>query len=195
MKYLGFLTLLCFSFSAIADSFQVAEINKPYFIIGTKLISPNEEGWSVSQNSQSSITFGKKLSPSTDSLIANSNIFLINGFNDDKSFFEHIISEREKNDDKKRFKSLAVKNTYVELKGNSCIHYETLAEDHKSKSKSNKSFQYFNTVGFFCRHPANKSIAVQYEVSFRSDSQELPKFVADIAEQFFNNAELIPLPQ
>mgnify|MGYP000117637734 CR=1 FL=1 len=84
-----------------------------------------------------------------------------------------------------------VENTKVNFKGNSCFTYNTLVEDHQSQSKSTKDFQYFSTIGKICRHPFNKSIAIQVEVSHRSDVKEMPKEIKAVAGQFLETFELV----
>lgn len=186
MKYLAILLAIGLSACATSPSFTPAGINQPYEILGARISSPNEPGWYLIQQNQSGVYFGKDISSKTNSVIANALIFAVDGLEDDKAFFDYIISEREKNDDKARFTDLGVKNTLTTFKENSCIKYESLAEDHASKSHSSQPFQYFSTMGYICRHPIHKAAAVQIEVSYRSDTKDIPKTVTKMSEQFFN---------
>lgn len=185
MKYLAMLLAIGLSACATSPSFPTAGINQTYKIMGAKVSSPNEPDWYVVQHNQTGIYFGKDISSKTNSIIANVLIFGVDGHKDDESFFDYIISEREKNDDKTRFVNLGVKNTRSTFKDNTCIKYESLAEDHASKSNTSQPFQYFSTMGYICRHPANRNTAIQLEVSYRSDSKKLPNTIKQISEQFF----------
>jgi len=190
MKYIGIFLILFLMGCVSAPQFQKAKVNGKYEILGAKIYSPNERGWYVMQHSQNSITFGT-IPTSTDSVIANINLFWVGEFDKDKDFLEFIISERYKSNDKERWFNRVVENDFITFKGNSCFSYKTLAEDHQSKSKSRKSFQYYNTIGNICRHPANKNTAIQVEVSYRADSKEIPIAIEAIAERFINNLELL----
>lgn len=191
MKYLAILLAIGLCACATSPSFSPAGINQSYEILGAKISSPNEPDWYLMRQNQTSVYFGKDISSKTNSVIAHALIFAVDGHEDDKSFFEYIISEREKNDDKSRFVDLGVKNTPTIFKDNSCIKYESLAKDNASKSNSSQPFQYFSTMGYICRHPIHRSAAVQIEVSYRSDSKDVPKTVTQISEQFFSTVALI----
>ncbi|TCN90139.1 hypothetical protein [Shewanella fodinae] len=186
MKYLFILLAVGLSACTLSPNLPKAGVDQSYEILGAKVNSPNEPNWYLLQYNQMGVVFGKDISSKTNSVIANANIFGVGGHEDDKSFFEYIISEREKNDDKTRFVDLGSKNTRVTFKGSACIKYETLSEDHASKSQSDQPFQYFNTMGYICRYPANKNAAVQLEVSYRSDTKEVPEYVKQVSEKFFD---------
>jgi len=191
MKYLAILLAIGLSACTTSPSFPTAGINQSYEILGAKISSPNEPGWYLVQHNQTGVWFGKVISSKTDSVIASALIFGVDGHEDDESFFSFIISERENNDDKTRFVNLGVKNTRITFQDNSCIKYESLAEDHASNSSSNQPFQYLGAMGYLCRHPANKSAAVQLEVSYRSDTKEVPSAIAQMSEQFFSTVTFV----
>jgi len=193
MKYivliLTLLTVGCVSTST-PPSVAKATVNGEYEILGAKIYSPNNAGWYLLQQSQYSVTFGM-IPTTTDSAIANVTIFKIDGFEDDKSFLESIIATRSKVDDETRWKNSVLENQLVTFKGYSCFNYKTVAEDHKSKSKSKKTFQYFHTLGTTCRHPDYKDIAVQAEFSYRADSKAIPESIQTVADKFISTLELI----
>jgi len=190
MKYISVFLILLLVGCVFTPPYPKAKINGKYEILGAKIYSPNELGWYLIQHSQNSITFGN-IPTKTDSVIANINLFWVGEFDEDKKFLEFIISERYKKDDKERWVNRTVENKFISFKGNSCFSYKTLAEDHQSKSKSRNSFQYYNTIGSICRHPANKNTAIQVEVSYRADSKEIPIAIEIMAKKFINNLELL----
>lgn len=191
MKYLVILFAIGLSACASKPNFPQAGIGQTYEILGATISSPNEPNWYLMQHDQMGIFFGKEMTSKTDSLIANAWVFGVGGHEDDDSFFDYVIAERERNDDKTRFVDRGVKNNRATLNGSACIKYDTIAEDHASKSKSSQPFQYFSTMGYICRHPGNKSVVIQLEVSYRSDLQNVPDGITLMSDQFFNSLEFI----
>jgi hypothetical protein len=100
------------------------------------------------------------------------------------------VSEREKNDDKTRFKILETRNEHVSFKGSSCLKYRALSEDHKSKGINSADFDYLKTFGYICRHPLNRGIAFQMEISHRGKEKTFPETLLSVGEEFFNNIQL-----
>lgn len=192
MKYIVLiLTLLsvgCVSTST--PTLPKAKINGKYEILGAKIYSPNNLGWYLVQHSQYSVTFGM-IPTNTDSAVANVTIFKIGEFEDDKTFLESIIATKSKVEDETRWKNSVIENQLVTFKGNSCFNYKTVAEDHKSKSKSKNSFQYFHTLGTICRHPTHQDSAVQAEFSYRADLKEISESIQTVAKKFISTLELI----
>lgn len=190
MKYIGFILMLSLAGCTSIPPYPKAKINGLYDISGSQIYSPNERGWYVIERSQNSIIFGTAPS-GTASVVAGLNLFWVGELEDDTQFLQFIISERDKNSDTQRWKNTVVENKFITFKGNSCVSYKSLAEDHQSKTNSTKSFQYYHTIGTICRHPANKNTAVQVEVSYRDDNKELPVTIENVATQFINNLVLL----
>ena len=193
MKYIVLILILlsvgCVSTSN-NPSVTKAKVNGKYEILGAKIYSPSNQDWYLIQHAQYSVTFGM-IPTNTDSAIANVTLFKIGDFEDDKAFLESIMATKSKNNDEERWRNSVVENKLVTFKGNSCFNYKTIAEDHKSKSKSENSFQYFNTLGTVCRHPTHKGLAVQAEFSYRADSKEIPESIQTVADKFLSTLELI----
>lgn len=191
MKFICTILILFLSACSSTPSFPLAGISQTYEILGAKVKSPNEPDWRLMQYDQAGIYFGKAALSKDISLISNVVIFAVNEFDDNKAFFEYIISERKKNDDATRFVDLGVNYEFVTFNESSCIKYSSLAEDHASKSTSKQKFQYFSTSGFICRHPANKNVAIQLETSYRSDEKSIPTSISRMSNEFFSGVEFI----
>jgi hypothetical protein len=161
-----------------------------YDQIGATVYSPNEIGWSLVQKTNTGVSFCKQFDTAQDTACANTVTFRVDGFESDAEFLNHIKEQREKQDDKKRFVRLTVNNEQVSFKNTSCLKYKSLSEDHKDSGVNSKNFQYFKTSGYICRHPANKDIAFQMEMSHRSNDKEFPVGLLPVGEQFFSNIKL-----
>ena len=96
MKFIYTILILLLSACSSTPSFPLAGISQTYEILGAKVKSPNEPDWRVMQHDQAGIYFGKEALAKNTSLISNVVIFAVNGFDDNKAFFEYIISERKK---------------------------------------------------------------------------------------------------
>lgn len=191
MKVFTILLVLVLSGCVSTPRFKSAGIDKAYEILGVKIQSPNEPGWYLMQYNQFGLILGKDLSSKVKSVIANTNVYMFEGDHTDAEFLQNAMEMREKSSNPSRYKNPKVKNTLAKFKGNSCFSYETQSEDHKAFSKSKKPFQYFSTIGYFCRHPANKNIGVLMEVSYRDDIVGIPDEIKETAKEYFSNIELV----
>ena len=160
-----------------------------YRQIGATLLSPNEAGWYLAQSTAYGLAFGRQYGAKTETAIANTVIFKVDGFEEDKAFLDYIASEREKKDDKTRFKILDTRNERVTFKESSCLRYRALSEDHKSKGINSTDFDYLKTFGYICRHPSNRSIAFQMEISHRGKEKTFLEALLSVGEEFFNSIQ------
>ena len=132
----------------------------------------------------------KKYEDQSQTVILSAMMFPVNINKDSKGLLEFIASERAKNDDKKRFKNLSVKNEFVTFKSLRCLKYQTLSEDHKDKGIESAVFEYFKAYGYVCRYPL-ENFGFQFEVSHRSKGKEIPKDLLDAADVFFQDIQLV----
>jgi hypothetical protein len=161
----------------------------PYQQLGATVYSPNEQGWSLIQSNGRAVAFARQYGGEDDSAVANTTAFKVEGFESDRAFLDYIASEREKQDDKTRFKILNVNNDQVIFKGTSCLKYRGVSEDHKNKGIDSADFQYLKTSGYICRHPANKAVAFQMEISHRSKESAFPEALLSTGEEFFSTIQ------
>ena len=129
---------------ASTPPFQSAKINGKYEIIGASVYSPNQRSWYLIQHSPTTLAFGN-IGPNNESTVAGVNIFQVGSFEQDREFLNFIIAERAKSDNTQRWKNQDIENTFTKFKGRSCFSYTGIAEDHQSKSKSAKQFQYYQS--------------------------------------------------
>jgi len=160
-----------------------------YQQLGATVYSPNEQGWFLMQSNGRDVAFARQYGSKDDSAVANTTVFRVVGFESDRAFLDYIASEREKLDDKTRFKILNVSNEQVTFKGASCLKYRGVSEDHKNNGIASTDFQYLKTSGYICRHPANKAAAFQMEISHRSNDSAFPDALLSIGQEFFDNIQ------
>lgn len=154
------------------------------------LLSPNESNWSLMQHELHALALGKKFDDKTQTAIVSAMMYPVKAAKNSRSFLEFIADQRAKNDDKKRFKVLSVKNEYVTFKDIPCLKYQTLAEDHRDMGIDSPDFEYFKTNGYVCRYPL-EYIAFQFEISHRSSSKEFPPNLLKIGQEFFQDIQLV----
>ncbi|MEK6742436.1 MAG: hypothetical protein AABZ15_02450 [Nitrospirota bacterium] len=189
-KFIAFFVIVTVSAGmAMASSRPVISPKSEYRQIGAVVSSPSETGWSLVQANNLGVAFGRQYSSAEETAIVKTTIFKVEGFDDDKEYLNYIASQREKQDDKKRFKILSITNEQVSFKGTACLKYRGLSEDHKSKGIDSTDFQYLKTAGYICRHPASKSIAFQMEISQRSQEKAFLQEFISLGEEFFNNIQ------
>lgn len=152
--------------------------------------SPNETNWYLMKNEIHFLALAKKYNDQSQTAILSAMMFPVKAAKNSKAFLEFVADERAKNDDKKRFKVLSVKNEFVTFKDLPCLKYQTLSEDHKDKGLESADFEYFKTFGYVCRYPL-EYIGFQFEISHRSKGKEIPKELLSTAEVFFQDIQLV----
>lgn len=188
MKTIIFLLTIVITGCASTPPYRSAKINGKYDVIGASVYSPNQGNWYLIQHSPTILALGN-IGPNNESTVAAVNIFQVGSFEQDRDFLDAIIAERAKNENTQRWRNQAIANTFTKFKGSSCFSYKGIAEDHQSKSKSTKQFQYYQTIGIICRHPDNHTTAIQAEVSYRADSKEMPLIITETAQRFMNSLD------
>jgi len=173
-----------------ASMLPEAGVSKSYQHAGANVISPNEPDWYLMQHSQYGVVFGKKYSDSTESAIANTQLFGVGEFESDEAFFEYIKRGRSEVQDKDRFKQIEAVHEVSPLNENTCLSYHGVSEDHGNNGIDSTDFQYFKNFGYICRTRMDPQVAIIMEVSHRSDSKDIPASLKAMATQFFNSIEL-----
>jgi hypothetical protein len=160
-----------------------------YNQFGAVVYIPSGPGWTLMNWDETRIVFAQQYGSPQDSAIANTIIFMVEGFEDDTDFLNYIAEQREQQEDDNRYRNLSISHEHVLFKETSCLKYDALLEDHKDSGVDSKDFQYLKTAGYICRHPNNKAVAFQMEISHRSSVKAWPDGLLSIGEGFFNNIE------
>jgi len=174
-----------------APPFQAIAPSTKFEQLGAVVQSPSESGWYLIGRNQTNVSLGKRLPAKSESLIANSVLFPFEYAGDDDPYLKQIMALRQANDDKARFTVISITNELIDFKNARCFSYKTISEDHDAKGVIGKDTQYLKTIGMVCRHPSNKAIAIQVEVSHRSPEREFPLSYLPMADQFIQSLTLI----
>jgi hypothetical protein len=173
-----------------ASMLPKAGISKSYTHAGANVISPSEPDWYLMQHSQYGVVFAKKYSDSSETAIANTQIFPVGKFESDEAFFEVIKKGRSEVKNKERYKQIEAEHKVSLLNGHSCLKYHGVSEDHGSNGVDSTNFQFFKNFGYICRTKIDPTVALIMEVSHRSDSRIVPAELKTMGSQFFNSIEL-----
>ena len=172
-----------------ASGFPSVSPGTEYRQLGAAVYSPNDAGWSLMQSTPQGFAFGRQFGDKDDSAIINTTVFAVEGIDKDSEFLDYIASQREAQDDKKRFKVVSVKNEQTSFKGTACLKYQTVSEDHKGRGITSKKFEYLKAYGYICRHPDNRTVAFQMEVSHRSKEATFPDALLSTGDSFFQTIQ------
>lgn len=159
--------------------------------LGAVVEPPSALGWSHSQTSEYGVIFKKSFPDNSESAFLNTYTFGVGEFPSDDKFFEAIKRGRASNNDKTRFRQLAVNYKDVKYQGVPCIQYQGISEDHGTNGVGVGNFSYFQNYGFICRTKLNNWTAILMELSHRSSDREMPEVLHDEAKDFFDSIELI----
>ena len=168
---------------------RLIEPKTTYDVRGAIVSSPDELGWYLLPSPYYGVTFARQYGEKNETLVANTTIHKVDGIESDTDFLNHLAEQREAQDDTSRFKNLRINNELTSFKDSACLKYQWLSEDHKNAGIDSSEFQYFKTMGYICRHPANPVIAFQMEISHRGGNDTLPGEVRTVGEKFFEDIE------
>lgn len=161
----------------------------PFNVTGATVKSPDESGWYLVPSKYYGVWFGRMYGEKNETLAAFTTIHKVEGFESDTDFLNHMVEQRVVQSDATRFKLLRVNNEFIFFKGSACFKYEGLSEDHKNTGIDSSEFQYFNTMGYICRHLYNPIIAFQMEMSYRGGGDTLPEEIRTLGDKFFEDIE------
>jgi hypothetical protein len=153
---------------------------------GVAFFSPNEAGWGVHQSPESNeVDFGRLWSDQDTDVMQ---VKVINSPTDlsDKEFFADYQAYLDMRGPKPRFDFIKKNYSQQSFKQATCLKYDVVIEDHQVN-------KYIVVTGYGCRHPQNPREIVEFEVSQRSQSQELSPRLAGLGETFFDRFEFLTL--
>lgn len=156
---------------------------------GATVLSPNEVDWYLIAQEDIGVMLGRMYGSPEKTGVIFSQIVKFEGFESDGALLSHIAEQMVELDNKERFKILDINNEQVIFKNTSCLKYKWLSEDHKNSGVDSSDFQYYKTVGYFCRHPVNKDFTIRMEVSHRSSEEELPEKLLSLGEKYFSDLQ------
>jgi hypothetical protein len=89
-------------------------------------------------------------------------------FKSKDEFVSFVKEGREKNYETKRFNITKDEISYFDGRKDHCVSYHTIAVDREAvKRTRNKENMILEMIGYICRHPQNKNIAIDFDYSQR----------------------------
>ena len=158
--------------------------------LGAIVEPPSALGWNHAQTSEYGVVYKKSFPDENETAMLNTYTFGVGEFRSDEAFFEAIKRGRAANNDRTRFRQLAINYKNVKYKGVPCIQYQGISEDHGASGLDVGQFSYFQNYGFICRTKLNNWTAILMELSHRSPTKKMPEVLHDEAEDFFDAIEL-----
>ena len=144
---------------------------------GVTVVSPNQPGWILLQSNKSVIGLQKR----GESEVLNASVKTIKTkvFENDSDLLTSL--EALKVEELSKLKKLSVHFNYVRFKASPCVQYDGIFTGDTSAL----SFEYFNFKGYLCRHPENKGLVVQIELSSHSNLKGFSENLIDLSSEFF----------
>jgi hypothetical protein len=157
-------------------------------LIGATVVSPNDAGWFAIKSNPGAVALGKAGNLQGESRILSVSIIQVDGSMTDRSFLEEAKSAKTVNDNPARFQNVGVSTREVTFNGARCLRFEGSSQNTRARVAT-ASVVYENNVGYTCRHPLRKDVAVDLAFSSRSASSTLSTAERYFAESFFNNIQ------
>ncbi|WP_433989826.1 hypothetical protein SuNHUV7_06850 (plasmid) [Pseudoseohaeicola sp. NH-UV-7] len=146
-------------------------------LIGATVVSPNEPGWRTVVSNPGSVALGKAGNLQGESKIFKVSIVQIDSSLSDDSFLAEA----------KKAKSPA-KTQKVNYKGTRCLKFEGSLQNTKAKIAGSGPV-YETNIGYTCRHPLRKDVAIDMGYSSRATTTGLTAAERSQTKQFFDNIQ------
>ncbi|WP_296428574.1 hypothetical protein [Yoonia sp.] len=157
-------------------------------VIGATVISPNEPGWFAITSNPGAVALGKFGGLQGESRIVSVSIIQVDGTLSDASFLADAKSAKTVNDNPARLKDFRASSQEVTFKRARCIRFEARAQNATARVATAGAV-YENNVGYTCRHPLRRDVAVDFTFSSRSASNALSTAERNLAESFFDSIQ------
>lgn len=159
-----------------------------FSLIGVTVISPNDPGWFAIKSNPGAVALGRSGDLQGENLVLSVSIIKIESSRSDQSILEEFKSAKAVNDNSARFQNVSSRARDVTFKGARCIRFEGSSQNTKARIAS-ASVVYENNMGYTCRHPLRRDLAVDFAFSSRSASSTLSAAERNLAASFFNNIQ------
>lgn len=189
-----FLTASCVSSMGPVDNVKITIPAQRIFQFGYSFVSPNEDGWEISQHDQFLLSIGKYGSIKNEFLLIFGAPLKIRESQLDEDFIE-LVRELQANDwDPSRFKILKHDVTSYVGKKTTCAHSHMLLEDQNALTEAgNRVFMMREVLSLTCIHPQNSKIAIKVTYSHRYPSGQRDPQILERAAWVLNSVEFSDL--
>lgn len=182
-----FLIVVCGCASSVK---QIKDSNIPFQRPYYSILPPQGENWLYVDQEQAgsfNLTFGKKFSSSTHSLvglITENHVYAT--FDNPEEFLKYINKGFELNTDPRRFISVNKETVLDDKFGDYSIRYYSVTEDHNAANKGGNEFLVFNIYGYTFIHPQFNNIIMDIQYSERGLPEEIDPNFKETAAKFIN---------
>jgi hypothetical protein len=156
-----------------------------------QLHSPASEGWYGFAQTPSLIAFAKSGPITSESFVAQVNLFHLPTFPDSEAFTEFVREAVIKGSPTDRFETLEVNVQYSPERGYPCVNYHAVSNDKKARvsffSKKNLRFELF---ALYCQHPTKPGLGFSAVFSHRGGSPD--ENIDKEAAAFINSVQVTP---
>jgi hypothetical protein len=153
--------------------------------------APASEGWFGSERSANYIAFGKRGSNSSESFIAQVNLFRLPTFADSAAFTEYIREQVIKGAPTDRFETLESNVQYTAERGYPCVSYHAVSNDEKPRTSSffRRTLR-FEIYALYCQHPLKPGLGFMAAYSHRGG--DIDAALAKEAADFIDSIQVTP---
>ena len=160
--------------------------------LGATVYSPNEKGWFLIKSNAVSTIFSRKYGSPLNTAVAATILYKVDGNLNDNEFITYSKKKLNELGDENNIKIINTNSDVVTHKGTTCLRYNSLSEDHRVIDVLPDKFLYLKVVGYVCRHPFSRNLALRMELSNRSIKTSFEKGLMEIAESFNKNIDFRP---
>lgn len=181
MKYLiiGILAALLCTRNALSQERPAISPATIYELGGVTIQSPDQSGWVLLQATKSVIVLEKHVGDEV--LSASIKTMNTKPFANDRDRLFGF--EALKSDELSALKKDSVHFNHGRFQHLPCMQYDGIFT-----GMPESKLKYFNFKGYFCRHPSMDNVAVQLEVSSRSNTRDFSDDLIQLSEVFFEQA-------
>jgi hypothetical protein len=174
-----------------ADNHPALTPNQDFSNTLLQVHAPASEGWFGSEQSTDHIAFGKRGSSSSESFIAQVNLFRLTAFADSAAFTEYIREQVIKGAPTDRFQTLESNVQYTAERGYPCVSYHAVSNDEKPRTSSffRKTLR-FEIYALYCQHPLKPGLGFMAAYSHRGG--DIDAALAKEAADFIDSIQVTP---
>ncbi len=154
---------------------------KRYKQSGAKLISPNEPNWRIVKAEAMETAFDKETADKK--FKASVKTAKIPLYESDKELLENLEKRKIAEIDETNRDSIHY--NYVKYKSATCVQYDGVF------NAPNTGYKYMNFNGYLCRHPNDKTVAIQFEFSNFSNDRGYLDTEAELSKTFFEGVRFV----
>jgi hypothetical protein len=165
---------------------ETANLPARLFQSGYSVVPPREKGWSILDRDNYRLILVKRGPSQNESYAAVAGLILLpSNLNNRDLYFEHIRLARSREFESNGIRILSNQESMFDEKGDFCVRYrsETVAAGGSGVSDRPGSLV-VEAIGFYCRHPAEPTVAVKAEYSYRHRPGNDDRELEEKAERF-----------